>query len=264
MNLADCETDPGTTVCPKCGFLQEAGRPECTGCGLIFDRYRGAGPGPGRLERRQIAATRPGLLRRAYRILRWCALAGTLVTAALILRNSPPPVIEVSPEADFRAETKIAEFQSMTSKGAPARLQLDEAELNALVQSRLPTTDQEERSAAQAQPDQDAGQAVEQVRSNVRDIRLHLDGDSIAAYVLFDLHGKEISLILEGKLELHDGCLRMVPVKGKLGSLPLMEGTLRGAASRLFDSPENRDKFCLPPGIRDARIEGGNLILFSR
>jgi hypothetical protein len=56
----------------------------------------------------------------------------------------------------------------------------------------------------------------------------------------------------------------MVPVAGKLGSLPLMEATLRGAASRLFDSPENRDKFCLPPGIRDVRIEGGNLILFSR
>lgn len=263
MNVPDCKPDPGATVCPKCGFLQEAGRPECMGCGLIFDRYR-AGFRPGSPEDRHVARKRTGPWRQAYRVLRWLALAAALVTIALILRNSPPPAIEISPSDDLRAEAKIAAFQSATGKGAPAKLQLNEAELNALVQSRLTTADQEQPSAAQEQPDQDAGKTVEQVRSNVRDIRLHLDGDSITAYVLFDLHGKEISLTLEGKLEFHDGCLRMEPVRGRLGSLPLMEATLRGAASRLFDSPENRNKFCLPPGIQDVRIEGGSLILSSR
>jgi hypothetical protein len=43
-----------------------------------------------------------------------------------------------------------------------------------------------------------------------------------------------------------------------------MEATLRGAASRLFDSTENREKFCLPPGIRDVRIEEGHLVVASR
>ncbi len=261
--MVDCKPDPATAACPKCGFRQEAGRPECMGCGLIFDRYRSGGSRPGSSEQRHVAGKQPGPLRRAYRIVRWLAFAGVGVTIALILRNSPPPVIEASPNADIRAEAKIADFQSATGKGVPATLQLDEAELNALVQSRLPSADQAP-SEGEGQPGPKEDSAVEQARSNVRDIRLHLDGDSITAYVLFDLHGKEISLILEGKLEFNNGCLRMVPVAGRLGSLPLMEATLRRAASRLFDSPENRDKFCLPPGIQDARIEGGNLILAAR
>ena len=263
MNVVDCEPDPGTTACPKCGFRQEADRLECMGCGLIFDRYR-AGARPVSPAQRLVAVKRPGPLRRAYRVVRWFALAGSLVTIALILRNSPPPVIEASPDADIEAETKIADFQSATGKGVPVTLKLDEAELNALVQSRLPSAYDEAPSEAEPRSAPNGDPAVEQTKSNVRDIRLHLAGDSITAYVLFDLHGKEISLILEGKLEFHDGCLRMVPTKGKLGSLPLMEATLRGAARRLFDSPENRDKFCLPPDIQDVRIEGGSLILSSR
>ena len=263
MNERDCKPDADTTTCPNCGFRQEAGRVECMCCGLILDRYRPkAYPfGP---DHKIPAEKRPGLLRRTYRILRWFVLAGTLVTLALILRNSAPPSIKTSPDANLRAETKIVEFQSTSGRGVPATLQLDEAELNAWVQSRLPSAVQEPSPTAPEQRGQDEDTAVGQAQSNVRDIRLHLDGDNITAYVLFDLHGKELSLILEGKLEFHDGCLRMVPTAGKLGSLPLMETTLRGAASRLFDSPENRDKFCLPPGIRDVRIEEGKLILSSR
>ncbi len=146
----------------------------------------------------------------------------------------------------------------------PATLRLDEAELNALVRSRLPAAEEappsisEEKSGSQEEPD------LAQVQSNVRDLRLHLHDDNVTAYVLFDLYGKQISLTLEGKLEFHDGCLRIVPTAGKLGSLPLMETTLRGAASRLFDSAENRDKFCLSPSIRDVRVEEGRLIVASR
>jgi hypothetical protein len=35
-------------------------------------------------------------------------------------------------------------------------------------------------------------------------------------------------------------------------------------ANRLFDSPENREKFRLPPHIQDMRIEHGQLIVTSR
>jgi hypothetical protein len=263
MSDRDCKPDTDTTICPKCGFHREPGWLECAGCGLIFDRYR-PGTRPGSPGDRHQAEKRPSLMRRAYRVLRWVAFAGTVVTLVLILRNSPPPVVETSPDAGLRAETKIVEFQATRDRGNSATLQLNEAELNAWVQSRLPATGHQAAPTATAgQPGPNEEMTVEQVRSNVRDIRLHLDGDNITAYVLFDLHGKEISLILEGKLEFDNGCLRMVPTAGRLGSLPLMETTLRGAASRLFDSPQNREKFCLPPGIRDVRIEGSNLILSS-
>jgi len=37
-----------------------------------------------------------------------------------------------------------------------------------------------------------------------------------------------------------------------------------GAAQRVLDSPENKEKFRLPPYIRDMRIERGRLIISSR
>lgn len=251
------------TVCPKCGFRQETGRAECMSCGLIFDRYRPrestASPTP-----QEPVKPRIGLIRRAYRIMRWFTLAGALIVFALILHNPPPPDVETTPEAGQRVETKLVDFQSTRDRGVPATLRLDEAELNALVRSRLPSADEPPPAAPTAQTDAQTDPSVEEVKSNVRDIRLRLDGDNIIAYVLFDLHGKEVSLVLEGKLEFQDGCLRMVPVAGKLGSLPLMESTLKGALNRLFDSAENRDKFCLPPGIRDVRIEESRLVVASR
>jgi hypothetical protein len=250
-------------VCPKCGFQQEAGRAECLRCGLIFDRYRPRTsqetPVPG-----ECGKARPGLLRRVYRVFRWVTLAGAALTLALMLRISTTPPIEVTPNAGWSAETKVEAFQSTRDTGVPATLRLDEAELNALVRSRLPSEDEDPPTVPRKQASHEEDPAFAQVQSNVRDIRLHLHEDSVTAYVLFDLYGKEISLTLEGKLEFHDGCFRIVPTAGKLGTLPLMETTLRGAACRLFDSPENRDKFCLSPSISDVRVEEGSLVVASR
>jgi len=81
---------------------------------------------------------------------------------------------------------------------------------------------------------------------------------------VFDFHGKDLSLQLEGKLVMQGGYLRLIPTGGKLGSLPLPQATLESAAQRLFDAPENREKFRLPPHIRDIRVERGELIVSSQ
>jgi hypothetical protein len=39
---------------------------------------------------------------------------------------------------------------------------------------------------------------------------------------------------------------------------------LRSAADRLFSSPENKEKFKLPPYIQDVRVENGNMVVLSR
>ncbi len=106
--------------------------------------------------------------------------------------------------------------------------------------------------------------SFQQAQSSVRDIKVELTNDSLLLYTIFDLHGMDMSLELEGKLSVQDGYLRMEPIAGKLGSLPLMLGTLRAVTARLFDSPENREKFKLPPYIRDIGIENGNLVIISR
>ena len=40
--------------------------------------------------------------------------------------------------------------------------------------------------------------------------------------------------------------------------------TLDRAVSRLFDSPENRESFQLPPEIKDIRVMNGELIVAYR
>ena len=49
-----------------------------------------------------------------------------------------------------------------------------------------------------------------------------------------------------------------------LGSLPIPQVTLERAVSRLFDSPENRDSFQLPPAIKDIRVANGELMVSYR
>jgi hypothetical protein len=36
------------------------------------------------------------------------------------------------------------------------------------------------------------------------------------------------------------------------------------AVRRLFDSPENKEKFRLPPHIRDLRVENGEIVVSYR
>jgi hypothetical protein len=86
-----------------------------------------------------------------------------------------------------------------------------------------------------------------------------LVGDRVRAYVVFDFHGKDMSLTLEGRLRVVDGYLILEPTRGMLGSLPLPPGTLDGAVKRLLESPENKEKLRLPPEIRDIRVTNGQL-----
>ena len=266
------------TVCPKCGFKQNRGQ-ECPRCGIVFARYRDKQATPGLADQplRSDQQTKPpaGLLLRTCRALRWLVLAGLILVLVLILRPSSPPAIEIPPDAADRAQAKVQEFHAAAQRGRAETLALSQPEINGWLQRNLDlkrpapedplahaktvesAIDLARRSTV---PSRDAA-AVEQIQSTVRDVRIELTGDSLRAYVAFDLYGKDLSLELEGRLEARDGYLRLTPTAGKLGSLPLPAGTLDAAAARLFDSPQNKEKFRLPPHIQDVRVEGGELII---
>ena len=231
-------------------------------CGLIFDRYRLDLPA----RESDVGRARPGFshVRRTLRIFRRLSLACTVLALLLILWQPSPPPVETSPEAGARAETKVREFQAAAAQGHQAALRMDEAELNSWVQSNMSGGAEAAPTQASAGAEGPEQSASEQAQSNVRDLRLQLEEDRLRAYVLIDFHGKELSLMLEGRLEVRDGCLRLMPETGKLGSLPLPRSTLESAAQRLFDSSENREKFRLPPAIRDVRVENSGLVVSSR
>ncbi len=98
------------------------------------------------------------------------------------------------------------------------------------------------------------------MRSNVRDVKVQLIDDRVKAYVVFDVHGKDMTLQLEGRLAAQNGYLRFEPLGGQIGSMPIPQSALESAVQRLMDSPENRDKLKLPPEISDLRIQNGEVV----
>jgi hypothetical protein len=191
-----------------------------------------------------------------FRIVRWTTYAAALITLLMVLHKAPPPRVETSPQAAARAEEKIQQVEKAVASGAPATLRMDETELNSYLASHL------ELSPAPAKsPSPGSEPTVEEMRSNVRDFKVELVGDRVRAYIVFDLHGKDMSLQLEGMLRAADGYLQFVPTAGSFGSLPIPQSALESAVRRLMDSPENREKLRLPADISDLRIENGEIVV---
>lgn len=263
--------------CPKCGFQQKGGR-ECLRCGIIFDRYQPAEeplPLPSRSVSVPEKADAPHPLVRFYRVFRWVVLAGGGLVIFLILYPAPPPQIDSDPQAAQRLEQKIRQLDRSLRRGRAHTLRLDEAEINSWLGSNLPGAPPANgASASAAAPPGPAADplltpveqepTVEEIKSNVRDIKVDLRGDRVHAYLLFNLYGKDMTLIMEGRLSVQNGYLRLDPTQVKLGSLPVPQATIDRAVRRVFESPQNRQKFRVPPEVRAVRVENSQLIVSYR
>jgi hypothetical protein len=205
----------------------------------------------------------------AFRLLRWSTYLAAFITLILLLHKNSPPPVQSSPQAAASAEQKLQDVEQSVSEGQKATLRLDESELNSYLQSHLNLA--KEDSSAASPPTPDASQVndspgtpsdadIDQVRSTVRDVKVQMEGDQVHAYVVFNVHGKDMTLDLVGKLGAQDGYLKFIPVSGQIGSLPIPQSTLESAVQRLMDSPENREKLKLPSEVSDMHIENGELV----
>ena len=220
--------------------------------------------------------------RKIYRTLNWVTLAGLIVVVILLLHKSPPPGVSYDPGAAKRVEEKFEAANQARAAGQPAQVAIDRTELNSYLAQNLQLKGStgaasSPRSAesgppvpsdVQADPRNPVAalagsdpQTVEQMQSSVKDVKVDMDGDLVKAYVIFDFHGSDLSLELEGRLAAQDGYLKFEPVAGKLGSLPLPESTLKSAVSKMMSSPENREKLKLPDDISDIRVADGQAVL---
>ncbi len=244
----------GIVVCPKCGRVQDSGA-ECRSCGLVFGRYHRAR----RPASQDYCFSSVGLLQRACRVGCWVSVAAALLAMLLALHQSPAPQIQTSPVAGNRVQAKIARFENAADGSGQLRiLRMNEAELNSWLITRA-AAEAEATVRERMEQDQDPDKP-----SNIRDVRVKLLENRILAYIAFDFHGKEMSLELEGRLLAQDGYLRLEPIAGRLGALPLPAAALERTSGRIFYSKENREKFRLPEDIRDIRVEGRELVIVAR
>jgi hypothetical protein len=223
-----------------------------------------------------------------FRIVRWTTYLGAAFTLGLMLHKAPAPVVETSPQAAARAEQKFEQVEQAVSNGQPATMRMDQTELNSYLVSHLDIAPSANANPSQAgarsagqnatsnatvsavpspgsAPDLSApagssAEQIEQVRSSVKDVKVELIEDRVRAYVVFDFHGKDMTLQLEGKLGAEDGYLHFEPVAGQIGSLPIPKSTLEAAVARMMESPENREKLKLPNDMSGLKIENGEVV----
>ena len=279
-------------TCPNCGYKQSSGD-KCQKCRSLFACYlkdelqSGAASGARSSPRTvQVELPKPladdpkppSLWRTAYRIMNWATLFILIFVIGLILRKSSPPQVEANSQAAARAAMKFSQAESAVASNQPYQLTLERTELNSYLRQNLEIAGNEQSqpssanspdssSAPTSQP-QTATQAavagepsVAEVQSAVRDVRVDLDGDLVKAYVVFDFHGKDLSLELDGHLSSADGYIQFRPVAGWLGSLPLPQSSLDSAVQRLVSSPENHEKLRLPDGIESIAIQNSKLVI---
>jgi hypothetical protein len=213
-----------------------------------------------------------------YRAVVWSTFLGLVWTLALVVDKSPPLDVEADPVAAARAAEKLAAADEAEAAGESGqRVTLNGKELNSYLAQNLelerspasePSPEAPNRTAPAARRSSDPvagldadGAVPGQMGSIVKDARIQTDGDLVKAYVLFDFHGKDLSLELEGHLGSEDGYLKFDPVAGKLGHMPLPLSLLQASVDKLMASPENRDKLRLPEDISDIQIVNGQLVV---
>ena len=225
-----------------------------------------------------------GLFKKLYNILTWSSLIGLIFVMILVFRKSPAPEIPADPTAAARAEKKFEAADQAKAAGQPSQVALDRSELNSYLAQNLGlegtapagtgTVPGTNGASAGAQPPAggsgsdpaavlSSGEqpSIDEIQSSVKDVKVDMVGDVVKAYVIFDFHGKDLSLELDGHLSADNGYMKFVPISGKLGSLPLPQSTLNEAVDKLMSSPENREKLKLPSDISDIKIEDGHAVV---
>jgi hypothetical protein len=230
--------------------------------------------------------------KKIYRIFNWASLAALILVILLVLHKSPAPNVPYDPTAAKRVEQKFAAADQAKAAGQPTQVQIDRTELNSYLAQNLQIAGSAPASSggnsvpvvaapvsapsgpvSNASPSGSAAndplaalassdpQTIEQVQSSVKDVKVDMDGDLVKAYVVFNFHGNDLSLELDGHLGAENGYLKFEPVAGKLGSLPLPQSTLDSAVAKMMSSPENREKLKLPDDINDVQIVNGKAVL---
>lgn len=206
----------------------------------------------------------PALISRFVRILSWISLAATATVLFLILKQGPPLAVQTDPQAAERVADKMAQLQLAMQTNQRYVATLNEAELNQWMRDNLAIASRQEAHEAGVPAPAGHEATVREVRSAMKDIRMHLMGNQLQAYARFVMYGKDVSLELAGSLETQDGYVRLKPTSGRIGSLPIPSFTLERVVHELFDSPQNRDKFQLPAEVQSVRVENNSLVIVTR
>jgi len=108
---------------------------------------------------------------------------------ALILHTAPPPAIHTAAAAP-RLRRELEKGQTEAARSTQGMVQADETELNSFLKEYLRV------NTSKASAD-----------AAVRDLKVNLSEDRLRLYLLANIHGKDLTFVLEGKVRSADGYL---------------------------------------------------------
>ena len=210
----------------------------------------------------------------AFRIFRWATYIGSAATLLLLFHKTDPPVVQAAtPAAAARVDQKFADVADSLNRGQAATVRLDEPEVNSYLATHLnlegasalatanQTASQSPDDSESKANDLPSQQDIARARSSVRDVKIQLVDDRVKTYILFDMHGKDMTLELEGRLVSSGGYIQFEPITGRIGSLPIPPSALQTALHRMMDSPGNRETLRLPPNVSDLHVANGEVVV---
>jgi hypothetical protein len=178
-----------------------------------------------------------------------CLLLLVTVGLLLILKETPPPIIETNPAAAQRLQKEVQEAQVTAANGTPAIVKADETELNSVLKEYLKGT---------------TNKALADNPAVLRDVKVNLVADRLRLYLLANFRGKDLTFVLEGKIRTVDGYLDFEPVSGSVGSLSIPRESLTKAVTQMVATPTTKELMRLPRNLSDLHVEGGKLVVTFR
>jgi hypothetical protein len=200
----------------------------------------------------------------AFRCIRWSTYLAALITLILILHKTSPPPVQVSPQAAARAEQKVEDVEQSVSRGEPATLRLNEAELNSYLNLTL----------------------APQLPPGISELEVHLQKDVIEAQGVVDLDkipvkpaaatapwsplnfvGGRVPVFLRGKLTSSGGFGTFEPEAIRLASLPLPVSVLEqivAQSTKTKENPQGLDilsPFRLPYAAKRVKLQLAKAVL---
>jgi hypothetical protein len=190
-----------------------------------------------------------------------------LITLYQVLSKPQPVANTQAPETartNARSfDQKLAQLETPRSGGStPAEVHFTSDEVSAEMAQSLggasPATSLQPVSSNPASPDSTIGAGDVQVK----DYQVKLEGDIAYGQFATQVAGKDVYVTLAGHLGSQDGYITFDPTEFKVGDMAIPISLVNTALQKKL--AEQRDQLKLPEGIRDLRVENGELVITQK
>jgi len=198
-----------------------------------------------RSNRRRIARESKWRLARFIWAGMVCSLVlGTVIFAVIIFRIPPVPVVRVDSLSAQRLDEAFRRATAAAETGTPSEVRADEPQINSKLQQLLRPY---------------RGQ-VKNGHTALKDVKIKVFADSLAAYVLLDYYGRDLIFQVTGKLHSKNGYVQFEPESAAIGALSFPKSRVEAATKQILAAPENPLRYRLPSNMSDIRVEDSHIV----